>query len=55
MPAERHSGRPFARAVSQPAKDAADGHAATLLPSGDVLIAGGEGKSGDISGAELYG
>ncbi len=31
-----------------------DGHTATVLPSGEVLVAGGEGQNGVVAATELY-
>jgi hypothetical protein len=49
-PAASQAGaHPFAWAVASPTQDARAGHTATLLSNGQVLVAGGDGKT-----AKLY-
>jgi galactose oxidase-like protein len=48
------AGLGVASAASGPLTQARVGHTATLLPSGKVLIAGGEGPAGLLNNAELF-
>src|ERR1017187_7853122 len=49
-----HEAKAASWVTNSPLTTARDSHTATLLPNGQVLVAGGYGSSGVLSSAELY-